>query len=253
MSPERDDPKMNAMTAPQNSDGVANRLLLSLPKASLKRLLPALENRTTATSDVIKRADRPVEHYYFPNRGLISLVKTMEDGRSVEIGVVGIEGFTSPHSLFGLNLAATDAMVQIPGNAFRIRRDDLVRLAAEDVSLRSTLEKYAHFAISAVAQTAACNRLHLLEARCCRWLLVSHDSARSDTFELTHEFLAMMLGTQRSGVSVVAERLQKAALIRYLHGRVTVTNRAGLEEAACECFAAMQKEYESLMGAPKKR
>jgi CRP-like cAMP-binding protein len=175
----------------------------------------------------------------------------MEDGRSVEIGVVGIEGFTSPHTLFGLNKAATDAMVQIPGNAFRIRRDNLMRFATEDALLRRTLEKYAHFAYSAVAQTAACNRLHSLEARCCRWLLISHDSARSDTFELTHEFLAMMLGVQRSGVSVAANDLQKEGLIRYLHGQITVTNRAALEERACECYAAMHKEYEDLIRAPK--
>ena len=233
------------------SDGIANRLLISLPNASLKRLQPALELRATAKSEVVKRIDRPVEHYYFVNRGLISLVKTMLDGRSVEIGVIGIEGFTSPHTLFGLNKAATDAIVQIPGNVFCIRRDDLIRFMAEDALLRHTLEKYAHFAHSAIAQTAACNRLHLLEARCCRWLLISHDSARSDTFLLTHEFLAMMLGVQRSGVSVAANFLQKLGLIRYLHGQVTITNRAGLEKATCECYGAMQKEYENLIRAPK--
>jgi CRP-like cAMP-binding protein len=232
------------------SGGIANRLLLSLPEASLKRLEPALELRVTARGNAIKSADRPVEHYYFVNRGLISLVKTMKDGRSVEIGVIGIEGFTSPHTLFGLNKAATDAMVQIPGDAFRIRRDDLIRFMGEDVFLRNTLEKYAHFAVSAIAQTATCNRLHLLEARCSRWLLVSHDSARSDTFELTHEFLAMMLGVQRSGVSVAANLLQKSGLIRYVHGKITITDRAGLEEAACECYAAMQKEYDDLIRAP---
>ena len=233
------------------SDGIANRLLISLPKASLKRLQPALELRVTARGNVIKRVDRPVEHYYFVNRGLFSLVKTMKDGRSIEIGVIGIEGFTSPHTLFGLNKAATDAIVQIPGEAFRIRRDDLMRFMAEDAFLRNTLEKYAHFAQSAIAQTAACNRLHLLESRCCRWLLISHDSARSDTFLLTHEFLAMMLGVQRTGVSVAANFLQKSGLIRYLHGKMTITNRAGLEEATCECFAAMQKEYDDLIRAPQ--
>ena len=239
------------MTPPRKSNELGNRLLLSLPKATLTRLLPALELRTTTRGVVIKRMDQPVEHYYFVNRGLISLLKTMHDGRSVEIEVVGIEGFTSPHTLFGLNRAATDAIVQIPGNAFCIRRDDLMHFMAEDARLYEALENYAHFAYSAVAQTAACNRLHLLEARCCRWLLVSHDSARSDNFQLTHEFLAMMLGVQRSGVSAAASALQKKGLIRYLHGQVSVTNRAGLEERACECYAAMQKEYENLTRAQK--
>jgi CRP-like cAMP-binding protein len=235
------------MSSHQDHDAIANRLLLSLPKATLKRLLLLLELRSTARGDVIKRVNQPVEHYYFVNRGLISLVKTMQDGRSVEIGVVGIEGFTAPHTLFGLNRAATDAMVQIPGNAFRVKRDDLMRLLTEDGLLRKRLERYAHFAHSAITQTAACNRLHLLEARCCRWLLISHDSARSDTFELTQEFLAMMLGVQRSGVSIAANDLHKAGLISYHHGQVTITNRAGLEEGACECYAAMQEEYEDLI------
>jgi CRP-like cAMP-binding protein len=227
----------------QSEDDIANRLLLSLPKASLNRLLPALELRTTAKGDVINRVDRPVEHYYFLNRGLISLVKLMEDGRSVEIGVIGIEGMTSPHTLFGFNRAAIEAIVQIPGSAFRIRSDLLRQLITEDDVLHETLARYANFAFSAMAQTAACNRLHFLEERCCRWLLIAHDSARDDTFRLTHEFLAMMLGVQRAGVTIAANFLQKVGLIRYVHGQVTITNRSGLEEAACECYAAMHKEY----------
>ena len=162
------------------SDGIANRLLISLPKASLKRLQPSLELRVTARGNGIKRVDRPVEHYYF-GIAVFSRRQDHERWSFIEIGVIGIEGFTSPHTLFGLNRAATDAIVQIPGEAFRIRRADLMRFMAEDAFLRNTLEKYAHFAHSAIAQTAACNRLHSLEARCCRWLLISHDSARSDT------------------------------------------------------------------------
>jgi len=238
---------------PRGDDGVANRLLLALPKASLRRLQPALELRKTTKGDVINRVDRPVEYYYFVNSGLISLVKLMRDGRSVEIGVVGIEGFASPHTLFGINRAALESMVQVPGSAFRIRRDDLIRFMAADANLRNTLEQYALFAFSAIAQTAACNRLHYIEERCCRWLMIAHDSALSDTFQLTHEFLAMMLGVQRSGVSIAANFLQKAGLIRYQHGQVTITNRRGLEEAACECYAAMHKEYERVIRAPRKR
>jgi CRP-like cAMP-binding protein len=169
---------------------------------------------------VINRLDRPVDYHYFVNRGVISLVKTMRDGRSVEIGVVGIEGITNPFSLFGLNRAATETIVQIAGSAFRIKHDALKRAMAEDDALRGALERYTHFAFSAVTQTAACNRLHFIEERCCRWLLVSHDSAQSDTFRLTHEFLAMMLGVQRSGVTIAANFLQKAGLIRYMHGQV---------------------------------
>lgn len=228
-------------------DGTANHLLRSLAKASSKRLLPILEFQTLARGQVINPLDRPVDYHYFIDRGLISLVKTMQDGRSVEIGVVGIEGVTNPFSLFGMNRTATETIVQIAGDAFRVKHAALKRAMAEDDALRETLERYALFAFSAVTQTAACNRLHYIEERCCRWLLICHDSAGSDTFRLTHEFLAMMLGVQRAGVTIAANFLQKAGLIRYLHGQVTITNRTGLEQAACECYAAMHKEYEKVI------
>ncbi len=227
-------------------DDISNRILLSLPHASLKRLLRALELQTLAKGVVIDRLGRPIEYLHFVNRGLISMVKTMQDGRAVEIGVVGIEGISNPHALFGINQAVLETMVQVPGTAFRIRRDSLRQMTAGDSEIRDALEKYAHFSIVAFAQTAACNRLHHLEERCCRWLLIAHDSARADTFSLTHEFLAMMLGVQRAGVSITANVLQKAGLIRYKHGQVTITNRSGLEDAACECYGTMRLEFEKL-------
>jgi CRP-like cAMP-binding protein len=117
---------------------------------------------------------------------------------------------------------------------------------ADDKGLRDALEKYAHFSVEAFAQTAACNRLHHLDERCCRWLLIAHDNARSDIFPLTHEFLAMMLGVQRAGISVTANSLQRAGLIRYRRGQVTITDRAGLQKKACECYGALQAEYHKL-------
>jgi CRP-like cAMP-binding protein len=242
---------MTKHTGADVDNETANRLLLSLPKTSFNRLRPALEHRTTSRGDVINRLDRPVEYHYWVNHGLISLIKVMQDGRSVEIGVVGIEGISNPHTLFGINKASTETVVQIPGSAFRIRREALQNAMADDEVLRRTLQRYAHFAFAAIAQTAACNRLHQLEERCCRWLLIAHDSARGDTFSLTHEFLAMLLGVQRAGVSIAANYLQKAGLIRYSHGQVTITNRAGLEDAACECYRTMNKEYEKVIRRPK--
>ena len=143
-------------------------------------------------------------------------------------------------------------MVQISGTTFRIKRNKLRDLMDEDPAVREALEKYAHFSVAAFAQTAACNRLHHLDERCCRWLLIAHDSARSDTFQLTHEFLAMMLGVQRAGVSITASALQKAGLIQYRHGQVTITNRAGLEDAACECYRTMSGKFDRLFPAQKK-
>ena len=119
----------------------------------------------------------------------------------------------------------------------------------EDDVLRTALQNYARFAIRQIVQTAACNRLHSLEERCCRWLLIAHDSALADTFPLTHEFLAMMLGSQRSGVSIAASFLQKAGLISYKHGRIMITDRAGLEDAACECYSSIRSELDRLLSA----
>jgi CRP-like cAMP-binding protein len=239
------------MPSSHTTEHIANRILLSLPQTTLERLQPALELRAMAKRDPIDRFDQPIEYLYFVNRGLISFVKTMEDGRTVEIGVVGIEGISSSHALFGINKAVLEALVQVPGTAFRISRDNLKHLISEDIALREALEKYAHFSVAAFAQTAACNRLHHLDERCCRWLLITHDSARSDTFSLTHEFLAMMLGVQRAGVSIAANALQRAGLIQYRHGQVTIVDRSGLEDAACECYRAMGTEFDKLFPTPK--
>jgi CRP-like cAMP-binding protein len=240
---------VKAVTQPFRRQEIANRLLLSLPKSSLDPLLSVMELRPMVKGDTIIRVGQPIEYCYFINRGLISLVKLMQDGRSVEIGLVGIEGVTHTLSLFVLNKAAIEAMVQLSGSAFRVKRDVLRSLMAEDRFLCNTLEKYAHFAYSAIVQTAACNRLHSIEERCCRWLLLAHDNAQVDTFQITHEFLAMMLGVQRGGVSIAAKLLQKAGLIKYRHGQITIIDRHGLEEAACECYAAMHQEYAQVIGA----
>jgi CRP-like cAMP-binding protein len=235
-----------------SSDDIANRILLSLPQASLKRLRPALEFCAIAAGEVISRLGQPIEYRHFVNRGVISLVKTMKDGRTVEIGVVGAEGISNPCSIFGINTAIFENVVQIPGTTFRIKQDDLNELILQDDALAEAIEKYQRFFISAIGQTAACNRLHHLEERCCRWLLIAHDSARSDTFLLTHEFLAMMLGVQRAGVSIAAQSLQKAGLIQYRRGQVAIVNRTGLEEAACECYRAMQIEFDKLFKPRRK-
>jgi CRP-like cAMP-binding protein len=232
-------------------NGIANYILLSLPRPSFNRIRPRLESIELAKGDVIVRVGQPIERLYFVNRGLISLIKTMQDGRTVEISAIGIEGITGAHALFGMNRAVLETIVQIPGNSFRIGCDSLKRFMAEDNKLRDVMERYASFAIGQLAQNAACNRLHSLEERCCRWLLMAHDSAILDTFPLTHEFLAMMLGVQRAGVSIAANTLQNAGLITYRHGIVTITNRSGLEDASCECYGAMQEELNKLFPPPK--
>ena len=237
------------MPKTHNSHVINNRILLSLPSATRNRLLPALEYISTLRPQEMDRVDQPIEYLYFVNRGLVSFVKTMQDGRTAEVGAIGIEGLTDPNALFVIDRAIVNSLVQIPGNAFRIRRDDLRREIAKDVALRTLMQRYARFAIGQFMQTAACNCLHSLEERSCRWLLMAHDSALNDTFPLTHEFLAMMLGVQRTGVSLAARLLQRAGLIWYARGNVTITNREGLEDAACECYGVVRGELESLFAA----
>ncbi len=241
---------------PQTHDDskIANRILLSLPQATLRTLRPALEPVRLIRGQVVDHADGPVTHLYFVNRGLVSLVKTMKDGRTVEIGAIGIEGITDPNALFGvIDNAIMEAVVQIPGTAFRIRRDFLRHQVERDDALRAKMQQYMHFFVNQIVQHAACNRLHSLEERCCRWLLTAHDNALSDTFSLTHEFLAMMLGVQRAGVSIAAKLLQRAHLIQYRRGEVTITDRSGLEEASCECYAAIQAQLRKQLGSRRSR
>ncbi len=238
----------------QKSDDrkTANRILLALPPATFERIRSNLEHVDLVRGQIVYHVDLPINELYFVDRGLISLVKTMQDGRTVEIGAVGIEGVTGCNALFGMESAILESIVQLPGSALRVRADTLRKEMAADGALRGYIQKYAHFAVAQLAQTAACNRLHSLEERCCRWLLIAHDNARSDSFRLTHEFLAMMLGVQRSGVSLTASILQKAGLICYARGIVTVTDRPGLEAAACECYRAIHAQLDRLFGSPKK-
>jgi CRP-like cAMP-binding protein len=224
----------------QGGHEITNRILLALPRATLHRIDPHLEAVELRRGRVIYRADQRMDKVYFVNRGLVSLIRTMRDGRTVEIGAVGIEGLMGLDSLFGLDVAPLECIVQLSGSALCGNAGVLRSEMARSRSFQSLLQRYYHLSASQIAQTAACNRLHSLEQRCCRWLLIAHDSARSDIFQLTHEFLAMMLGVQRAGVSIAANTLQQAGLIRYRRGRMTITDRHGLEAAACECYGTIR-------------
>ena len=227
---------------------IRNRLLRLLPDETLERLLPHLQPATMLGGMTIDHINGPITQMYFINRGLVSLVKVMRDGRTVEVGAVGIEGVTDPTALFGIDEAIVETMVQIPGDTFRIDRRILVGLMATDSALSRVMQQYTRFAIGQLAQTAACNRLHTLEERCCRWILTGHDCAGTDTFNLTHEFLGMMLGAPRSSVSLTAKVLQRAGCIDYARGSLTVLDRDALESLACECYFETQGAMAVLYG-----
>ncbi|TMJ04535.1 MAG: Crp/Fnr family transcriptional regulator [Alphaproteobacteria bacterium] len=222
-------------------EAVENLLLRSLPQATLKRMWPALEWRQTARGEVLEQADAPVEFVLFVNGGLVSLIKDMSDGRAVEVGEVGIEGIVASGALLGLNRSVVDAIVEIPGAVFRLKRSILAREIERDSTLRDLIGRYTRYAFNQMVQIAACNRLHHIEERCCRWLLTAQDNARADTFPLTQEYLAIVLGVLRGGVTEVAHALQENDIINYRRGVLTVRNRAKLEAMACECYRTLHE------------
>ncbi len=227
-------------------EDVANRILLTLSSSALDVLSHDLHPVELTRGLVLSRAGEPVARMFFVERGMVSLVKTMKDGRTIEVSATGTEGLTTPEALFGDATAALDSIVQVPGSGFAIARPALEEAMAQCAELRSLVQRYIHVSLQRLAQTAACNRLHSLEERCCRWLLIAHDNARTDTFLLTHEFLAMMLGVQRPGVSVAMKALQRAGYLGYSHGKITIADRAGLEATACECCAALRRQLDRL-------
>jgi CRP-like cAMP-binding protein len=222
-----------------------NRLLDAMPLESLERIEPNLEAITLV---LIEPLD-PAQYAYFPVSGLISVVSMMADGTSVEIGMCGREGMYSISAILGEDTPFQSAMVQLAGRALRLKTHLLRREMHAEDALQKLLLRYTQAFVCAVAQSAACNRLHFLEQRCARWLLACHDRADTDTFPMTHEFLAMMIGVRRPGVSLAAHSLQEKGLITYSHGTMTVLDRQGLEAAACECYRVIQDECDRLWAA----
>jgi CRP-like cAMP-binding protein len=236
------------MAQTRDEPEIENRFLLALPDSCLKRLKPHLEFIEVKPRDVLIRTAAAAETLFFFNRGFASLVKTMRDGRMVEIGAVGPTSVVGLLSLLGVERAVWETVVQGSGTGFRIARNAMLEEMERGHALADLVKKRAGLFLGELAQTAACNRLHSLEQRCCRWLLMAHDSAGAETFALTHEFLELMLGVQRSGLSIVAGALQRSGLIRYTRGRVTIVDRNGLEKEACECYATVRGQVVHLLG-----
>jgi CRP-like cAMP-binding protein len=235
---------------PSNSK-TGNRLLDALSPATRARLRPHLSPYPLVASDEIHSPGDVAEYAYFPISGLISVVATMNDGAAVEIGVAGREGMFSVSTVLGDDTPFHRAMVQLPGAALRVKTRQLRQEMQADEEMRMMLLRYAQASLSTVAQTAACNRLHMLEARCARWLLTAHDRSDGDTFPMTHEFLSMMLGVRRPGVTIAAQSFHSAGLIVYNHGTMSIVDRKGLEAISCECYRAICDEFDRLMGADR--
>jgi CRP-like cAMP-binding protein len=228
-----------------------NRLLDMMPSADFDLLKPHLLEVKLHCKMSLYEADQPIQYVYFPLEGVASLVSTMSDGSSAEIGTIGNEGIVGVPVILGDISAPTNVYVQVPGVGLRLSAAILSGLLASRNATRLLMLNYVHAFFNQIAQSAACNRFHSLDRRCCRWLLMTHDRVSADDFMLTQEFLAMMLGVRRSGVTEAARKLKRLKLIEYVRGHVTILNRAGLENASCECYAISKRGYDRLLGEAK--
>ncbi|HYY56343.1 MAG TPA: Crp/Fnr family transcriptional regulator [Pyrinomonadaceae bacterium] len=229
-----------------NSNPRQNRILAGLSTEEYERLHPHMEEVKLHLGDVLARPDEPIEYVYFPHRGTLSVIATMEDGSEIEVGVIGNEGMSGLPVVLGTNSMPLKTIVQIANGATRMRSDALREEVVRGGQFQKSLLCYGHAFFVQTAQTAACNRLHRLDGRLARLLLMCQDRTRSDELELTHEFLAAMLGVRRAGVSEAAARLQAEGVISYSRARIHIVDRKGLEAASCECYEVVKKEFERL-------
>jgi CRP-like cAMP-binding protein len=224
----------------QAGKAVNNVILLSLPDEEYNLLRPHLEPAELPQYDILHEPGQKIDFGYFLNEGMTSLVALSVDGRSVEVGIVGREGMVGMSLTAGLQRGTFRAIMQMSGNGLRIRSEIFQEVLLCASTLRSELSRFALLHGMQVAQLAACNRLHEIEQRLARWLLMCQDRVDSQMLPLTHEFLAQMLGTGRPSVSLAAGVLENAGLVENMRGKVKILNRKSLETAACECYGVIQ-------------
>ncbi len=232
---------MLAVPAPRN------RLLAALPPDALARLWPRLKPVVLPVRTGLMAPGEPIEAVYFPETGWVSMLALLADGQSAEVGLVGKEGMAGLPLLLGSDTGMAEAMVQGAGTMLRLEAADFHRALDDIPGLDKALLRYALAFQEQVTQTAACNGNHALDQRLARWLLMAHDRAEGDGFPMTQEFLALMLCVHRPGVTVAARLFQQAGLIRYGQGSMTITDRPGLEAAACECYGTVRARFELLL------
>jgi CRP-like cAMP-binding protein len=242
--------KSSAKPPSSDSDGnhIYNEILLSLPPNERQALSTNLELVRLKTHQVLHEPGDTLKSAYFCNIGMVSILSVFEDGKSVEVGQVGKEGFVGLPLVVGFHTANTRAIAQIDGSAFRIDSEVLMAALLQSPKLKQQLQRYSQIMAMQVTQIAACNRLHEVEERLARWLLMCADRVGSNLVPLTQEFLAQMLGTRRSSITVAAGILQRAGLISHTRGEVQIIDRPLLEEACCECYGNMQQQIKKWQG-----
>jgi len=225
-----------------------NRLLAALPDSEYEHLVPQLKLVSLPVRQVIYEPGELITHVYFPEYAAVSVVTAMEDGSTVEVGIVSNEGMVGIPVILGGDTTTTKAFVQIPGAGFQMDADVFRTEFNRGEALQSLMLRYIQAIYTEISQGAACNRLHTLEERLARWLLTVSDRRQSDDFPLTQEFIAQMLGVRRSGVTVAASTLSRAGMICYNRGQISILNREDLEATSCECYKVIQNEFSRLLG-----
>jgi CRP-like cAMP-binding protein len=231
-----------------NAEGkqVNNKVLLATPDNEYKLLRPDLMYVDLPDHLSLHEPTQNIEFVYFPNRGMVSQVVVTKDGRTVEVGVVGSEGYVGAGLAFGLSRSSVREVIQIAGDGFRILGNALERVLRSAPQLQMILSRHSGLQGMQVAQTAACNRLHDIQQRLARWLLMTQDRVNLGVLPITHDFIATMMGTDRSTVSLAASVLQKKGIIEYVRGAVKIVNRRKLQNSACECYGVIQQFEDDL-------
>jgi CRP-like cAMP-binding protein len=227
-----------------------NRFLLALPRQVHRTVAPKLQPVSLRPGMLLAPVGAPTEHLYLLDSGLISMLKVMNDGRTVEVGVVGIEGVVGIAAVLGMQEAAFEAVVQLDGVGHRLDIAPLQDAMAGSIAVKELVLRYMHFELNCLAQTAACNILHSLRERCCRWLLVAADCTETTRFAITHEFLALMMGVHRPALSLTLEGLHREGILANRRGSIAIADRAALERAACECYGSIRSGLSRVYAMP---
>jgi CRP-like cAMP-binding protein len=225
-----------------------NRLLAKLPSEEYERLLPQLQEVSFSLGEVVYEFGGHLDHVFFPTSSIVSLLYTMENGTSAEMGLTGNDGVVGIALFMGGGTMPNRAVVQSAGTAIRMK----VKVLQEEFALGGPFQhwllRYTQALITQISQTAVCNRLHSVEQQLCRWLLLSHDRVKADELIMTQELIADMLGVRREGVTVAAGRLQDLGAISYVRGHIKIIDRQKLEDTVCECYAVVKDEFDRLLG-----
>ena len=237
----------------QLSHPPVNRVLAALPKAAYKRIMPQMERVLLENRQLAYDVDKPIQYVYFPLTGVFSLVTFMGDGEGVEVATIGNEGMVGLPLFLGVDRTSGKAFTQVPGDSLRMTTTAFKEQVRRQKRLTQTIQLYTQALMVQISQGMACNGRHSMRQRCARWLLMTHDRVGAETFPLSQEFLALMLGVRRAGVNKVATDLKQAGLIQYSRGMIRILNRKELEDTSCECYQVIKKEFDRLLGSPQKQ